>query len=95
MALLLIGPLIGFFGAGHFSGFRIITGELFPTRIRATAQGFTYNIGRGISALAPYTIGKLADMYGFSAAFQVTAVMYLLTGVCVFLLPETRGRSNQ
>lgn len=92
MALLLIGPLIGFFGAGHFAGFGIITGELFPTRIRATAQGFTYNIGRGISALAPYTIGKLADLYGFSTAFQVTAVMYLLTGVCLFLLPETRGR---
>ena len=94
MALLFIGPLIGFFGAGHFAGFGIITSELFPTHIRATAQGFTYNIGRGVSALAPYTIGKLVDMYGFTAAFQATAVMYLLTGICLFLIPETRGRNS-
>ena len=94
MALLFIGPLIGFFGAGHFAGFGIITGELFPTHIRATAQGFTYNIGRGVSALAPFTIGKLVDMYGFTAAFQATAVMYLLTGICLFMFPETRGRNT-
>ena len=87
-ALFFIGPLIGFFGAGHFAGFGIITGELFPTEIRATAQGFTYNIGRGISALSPYAIGKLIDLYGFTAAFQATAGLYLLTGLCLFLFPE-------
>ena len=87
--LLFVGPLIGFFGAGHFAGFGVITGELFPTHIRATAQGFSYNIGRGVSAIAPYTIGTLVDLYGFTAAFQATAAMYLLTGICLFLFPET------
>lgn len=87
--LLFIGPLIGFFGAGHFAGFGVITGELFPTHIRATAQGFSYNIGRGVSALAPYTIGTLVDLHGFTAAFQATAAMYVLTGLCLFLFPET------
>lgn len=88
LALLLIGPLVGFFGAGHFSGFGVVTGALFPTAIRATAQGFTYNIGRGISALAPFTIGTLADRYGFTVAFYLTALMYFVTGLCLLLIPE-------
>jgi hypothetical protein len=94
MALFIIGPAIGFFGAGHFAGFGVLTGELFPTSIRATAQGFSYNIGRGISAIAPYTIGKLVDMYGFTTAFYLTAFMYLMTFFSLFLIPEKRGETK-
>ena len=47
IALLLLGPLTGFFGAGYFSGFGAVTAEIYPTAIRATAQGFTYNLGTG------------------------------------------------
>ncbi len=36
-ALLVIGPLVGFFGTGYFSGFSVITSELFP-RICAAAR---------------------------------------------------------
>ena len=89
LALFLIGPAIGFFGAGHFSGFGVLTGELFPTSIRATAQGFSYNIGRGISAIAPFTVGKMVDMYGFTAAFYLTAVFYLFTFLSLFLIPDS------
>jgi len=88
LALFVIGPAIGFFGAGHFAGFGVLTGELFPTNIRATAQGFSYNIGRGISAVAPYTVGKMVDLYGFTAAFYLTAFMYLMTFFSLFLIPE-------
>jgi hypothetical protein len=35
-----------------------------PTAVRATGQGFTYNVGRALSALAPYTIGVLAKQPG-------------------------------
>jgi MFS family permease len=87
-ALFLIGPAVGFFGAGHFAGYGVLTGALFPTAVRATAQGFSYNIGRGISAIAPFTVGKIVDMYGFTAAFYLTAVFYLLTFFSLFLIPE-------
>ena len=43
--LLVLGPLVAFFGTGYFSGFGAVTAEIFPTRIRATAQGLTYNLG--------------------------------------------------
>jgi MFS family permease len=85
--LFLAGPVVGFFGAGHVAGFGAVTGELFPVDIRATAQGFTYNIGRGISALAPFAIGRVADSYGFTRAFYVTAAAYMATAFFVMLFP--------
>ena len=53
-ALLILGPLVAFFGSGYFSGYAAIASELFPTEIRATAMGVSYNIGRIFSALAPF-----------------------------------------
>ena len=58
--LLGLGPLVAFFGTGYFSGFGAVTAEIYPTSIRATAQGFTYNIGRIASAVAPFAVGSLA-----------------------------------
>jgi MFS family permease len=92
-ALLLLGPLVAFFGTGYFSGFGTITAEIFPTRIRASAQGFTYNIGRGLSALAPFTIGALAKGYGLALAFYLTAGFFLFSAFTAFALPETKGKS--
>lgn len=90
--LLVIGPFIGFFGHGYFSVFGAMLAELFPTNIRGTAQGFTYNIGRAFSALAPFIIGALADNYGIGSAFALTAFFFLLGAVIIFLLPETKGQ---
>ena len=56
-SLLVLGPLVAFFGAGHFTGFGILTAELFPTSFRASAMGLTYNFGRALSAAAPWAIG--------------------------------------
>lgn len=93
VALLLLGPFLAFFGTGYFSGFGTITAEIFPTRIRASAQGFTYNIGRGLSALAPFTIGALARTHGLSLAFYLTAAFFLVAAAVAFALPETRGKA--
>jgi MFS family permease len=91
--LLLLGPFVAFFGTGYFSGFGAITAEIFPTRIRASAQGFTYNIGRGLSALAPFTIGARARAHGLSLAFYLTAAFFLFSASVAFALPETKGKS--
>lgn len=93
MLLLLLGPCIAFFGTGYFSGFGTVTAELFPTSVRATAQGLTYNLGRGVSAVAPFTVGALAVSYGLGAAFLVTSAAFLLAAVLWIWIPETRGRA--
>src|SRR6267378_3235902 len=40
--LLLLGPLVAFFGTGFFSGYAAIASEIFPGEIRAAAMGFSY-----------------------------------------------------
>ena len=62
-----------------------------PT-IRATAQGFTYNIGRIASAVAPWAVGRLADTSGFGAAFSLSAVAFVCAAVMWLWIPETKGR---
>jgi MFS family permease len=91
--LLALGPVVAFFGTGYFSGFGAVTAELYPTRMRATAQGFTYNIGRLASAVAPFLVGSLADTRGFGAAFTVSAAAFLAAAVCWAWIPETAGRA--
>jgi len=94
-ALFILGPLIGFFGHGYFSVFGVMLSELFPTRVRGTAQGLVYNVGRAFSAFAPYTVGVLADIYGIGSALAVTSAFFLVGSVTIYFLPETRGRELQ
>jgi MFS family permease len=75
--LLVIGPLVGFFGTGYFSGFGAIASELFPTELRGTALGFAYNIGRVASAAAPYLIGAVSEHAGLSYALCLTSVAFV------------------
>ena len=91
--LLLLGPVVAFFGTGYFSGFGALTSEVFPTRIRATAQGLTYNIGRGLSAAAPFTVGALATVYGLGAGLAITSLAFVAAATLWIWIPETRGRS--
>jgi MFS family permease len=90
--LLVLGPLLAFFGTGHFSGFGIITAELFPTSFRASAMGLTYNFGRGLSAAAPWAIGAVARQHGLGAAFWMSGGAFLIAGLLGMAIPETRNR---
>ena len=93
VVLLLMGPFVAFFATGYFSGFGAVTAEIYPTDIRATAQGFTYNAGRIASAAAPFAVGSLAQTHGFQAALSLTAVAFVLAAVTWFWIPETKGRA--
>lgn len=90
--LLILGPLVGFFGIGYFSGFGAIVSELFPTEIRATAMGTSYNIGRGVSAAAPFAIGALAHRFGLGPSFFFLAGAFFVAAVLAMALPETKGK---
>src|SRR5262245_18740408 len=95
MILLVLGPLVAFFGTGCFAGFGAVTAEIYPTSIRATAQGFTYNVGRLASAVAPFAVGSLAQTRGFHAALTLASVAFALAAAAWTLIPETRGRHLQ
>ncbi len=91
--LLGLGPLVAFFGTGFFSGFGVVTAEIYPTSVRAVAQGFTFNVGRFASAAAPFMVGSLAEVHGFGPAFALLAVALLIGAGTWIWLPETQGRS--
>lgn len=90
--LLVLGPFVAFFGTGYFSGFGAVASEIFPTSIRATALGVTYNSGRLLSAIAPFIVGTMAQSRGFGAAFTLTAIAFMIAAVLWLGIPETRGR---
>jgi MFS family permease len=90
--LMLLGPLVGFFGSGYFSVFGAFIAELFPTRARGSAVGFCYNAGRMLSALAPTLIGSLSLRFGLGGAIAFLAIAFLGGAISIYFLPETRGR---
>ena len=95
MVLLLLGPFVAFFGTGYFSGFGAVASEIFPTSVRATALGVTYNSGRLLSAVAPFIVGSMAQRRGFGPAFTLTAFAFLIAALFWIGIPETKGRKMQ
>jgi MFS family permease len=91
LTLLIIGPLVGYFAHGYFSVFGAMLAELFPTRFRASAQGFCYNAGRLASAAAPLAIGAAAQKHGLGSAIAVDALFFAVGAVLIWMLPETKG----
>ena len=87
-AVLLLGPVIGFFGSGFFSGFSVIAAEAFPTPLRGRAMGMAYNLGRIVSAAAPYTIGKLSETSGIGPALVLTSAGFLLAALTASFLQD-------
>lgn len=99
-SLLVLVPVMGFCTLGPFAAYTVYFPELFPTRLRATGCGFAYNCARVLAALAPFTLGKLAQRfadaahpdYGFRMAASIVAFIYVVGFVGLALAPETKGK---
>jgi len=94
MVLLVLGPVLGYFGHGYFSLFGGFVAEQFPASVRATGQGTSYNIGRMAGAAGPYTIGALAAIpgVGIGLALASTSAFFLLGALLLFTLPDRSGQ---
>jgi len=89
--ILLTASVTAFFGTGFFTGSGILGSELFPTAIRATALGISYNVARGLSAFAPLLIGAISETRGLPWAFAACGLAFAGAAFSAGLLPETRG----
>ena len=78
--------------------------ELFPTRVRATCQGFGFNFGRILAAIGALQMSALlAQLNGFTTysgkvgsypvACSFLTAIYLVGMVLIFFAPETRGKA--
>tara|TARA_B100000959_G_C14973723_1_gene620756 strand:- start:1272 stop:2612 length:1341 start_codon:yes stop_codon:yes gene_type:complete len=100
--VLILAPLLGFFNTGFYSGFGAIFSEIFPTRARGTAQGFSYNVGRGASAIAPPLFAFIAissltflfdgEIIGNGRALMAASIFAMFAFVVLLTLPETKGK---
>jgi MFS family permease len=90
--LLVVSFPLGFCMSAIFSGFGSFLSELYPTAVRGTGQGFTYNAGRGVGAVFPTLVGFLAESWGVGGALVFGALAYGIAVLALFGLPETRGK---
>ena len=91
--LLLLGPVVGFFGTGFFSGFTVIASEIFPTAVRGTAMGVVRGISRFLGAGAPYLIGYIAEISGIQLALSSISIAFLAAAIIATGLHETKSHA--
>ncbi|MBI4583826.1 MAG: MFS transporter [Planctomycetes bacterium] len=80
--------------AAFYGWFPLYLPELFPTRMRATGQGVSYNTGRIFAAAGALTQGQLVGTFGgsYPKAGAVVTLIYALGLALIWLAPETRGK---
>lgn len=78
-------------GSGCTAGFGALLAELFPTEVRATAMGTTYNLARAAQLVAPVVVSWMVARHGLEGRLSVPLVLALGTASWVWVLPETRG----
>jgi MFS family permease len=68
--------------------------ELFPTRVRATAQGVAYNSGRVFAAFGALQMGYLLKFYegSYARAGAAITLVYALGLILIWFAPETKGK---
>lgn len=63
-------------------------GECFPTHLRSTGVGFTFNVGRLGAFIAPILMGKLVDMNMISVAIATVTISYVLCSLATLPIKE-------
>lgn len=92
-AYLFAAFLAGGITASFYGFFPLYFPELFPTSVRATAQGFAFNFGRIIAAIGGLQTSNLIEYFGnsFPKAGMTMAGIYILGILVIWLGPETKS----
>ena len=91
--LLFLAAVAGVFTTAFFGWLPLYLPELFPTRIRATGEGITFNFGRIIAAVGVFQTGKLVAGFGgsYAKAGATMSLIYVIGLILIWFVPETRG----
>jgi SHS family sialic acid transporter-like MFS transporter len=84
----------GFFTAAFYGWFPLYLPELFPTRMRATGQGVSYNFGRVFAAVGAVAGGRLVGFFdgSYAQAGAVVTLVYASGLILIWFAPETKGK---
>ncbi len=103
LQLLIAAMVAGIFTASFYGWLPLYLPELFPTRVRATGQGFAFNFGRILAAIGTLQMGSLLVYLkpiktyaglsgGYAVACSMLTVIYLVGMLIIWLAPETKGQ---
>ena len=83
--------LLGFVGVTYFGWLPLYLPELFPTRVRSTGTGVTFNSGRILAAVAVLGAGTLMQLFGgdYARVGAFTALIYAAGMVVICFAPDT------
>jgi MFS transporter, SHS family, sialic acid transporter len=87
--------LAGAMTASFYGWLPLYLPELFRTSVRATGQGFSFNFGRILAAVAALQAGYLMKEVfndSFPKACSIMSLVYLVGVVIIWLAPETHGK---
>lgn len=100
---LLASFIMGACTASFYGWLPLYLPELFTTNVRATGQGFGFNFGRILAAVAGLQMGSLLERVqayktiaglqgGYPVACSFVCSVYLVGMVLIWLAPETKGK---
>jgi len=86
--------VVGFVGTVYFGWLPLYLPELFPTRVRATGSGVTFNFGRIATAVGVLGTGQLMTAFEgeYARVGQVTCLVYALGMLIICFAPDTSKR---
>lgn len=93
-SFLAITFLVGGITAAFYGWFPLYLPELFPTRVRATGQGLSFNAGRILAAGGALQMGSLMQHFNgdYAQAGAIITLIYLVGLIVIWFAPETRGQ---
>ena len=91
---MIVGGVVGGITAAFYGWLPLYLPELFPTRVRATGQGLSFNIGRVVAAGGALCLGQFVGIFGddYGRAMGVITLIYVLGMILIWFAPETKGK---
>jgi MFS family permease len=82
---------LGFVSGIYFGWLPLCLPELFPTRVRSTGAGVSFNFGRIATAVTLFASGALMGFFGgdYARIGRITALFFILGMVAILFAPDT------
>jgi MFS transporter, SHS family, sialic acid transporter len=89
-----VALIVGGITASFYGWLPLYLPELFPTRIRATGQGLSFNFGRILAAAGTLCLGQFFALFGndYGRAMGTVVLIYLVGMALIWIAPETKGK---
>jgi MFS family permease len=82
---------LGFVSGIYFGWLPLCLPELFPTRVRSTGAGVSFNFGRIMTAVTLFASGLLMGYFGgdYARIGRITAMFFLVGMLAILFAPDT------